>query len=323
MISTFLITPLKVAKRLHTIISPDSSSFGRNWKLFSAKEYANELIYQQLITTKPCMIARFGSTEILCLTNYLGVKKPSEFKSYKSFIKSQTPPWWWEPAIIKQIQQWSGFFPGHIDKIEQFCELILNDIKEVDILGSWLKEERFFQKELQNAKRVILEDMEPFFSPNPWTRALEGKKILVVHPFAETIEQQYQKRELLFENNLLPNFELKTIKAVQSIAGAKTEFNNWFEALESMKTKIDKTDYDICIIGAGAYGFPLAAHVKRTGKKAIHLAGVTQLLFGIKGKRWEQYIVWPYTNLYNEHWVRPGENEKPKNANLVEGACYW
>ena len=90
-----------------------------------------------------------------------------------------------------------------------------------------------------------------------------------------------------------------------------------------MKKEIDKIDYDICIVGAGAYGFPLAAHVKRSGKKAIHLAGVTQLLFGIKGSRWENFIVWPYMNLFNEHWIRPLGIEKPKNANQVEGACYW
>jgi len=53
------------------------------------------------------------------------------------------------------------------------------------------------------------------------------------------------------------------------------------------------------------------------------LAGATQLLFGIKGKRWEEFIVWPYANLFNEHWVRPGIKEKPKNANIVEDACYW
>ena len=53
------------------------------------------------------------------------------------------------------------------------------------------------------------------------------------------------------------------------------------------------------------------------------MAGVTQLLFGIKGKRWEDYVVWPYMNLFNDHWVRPGASEKPKNATVVEGACYW
>lgn len=314
---------LKILRRIYLIINPDSDSFGRNWKMFSSKDYANELIYQKLMDEKPCMIARFGSTEMLCLVNYIGVKYPEKYKNYSSYIKSLTPPWWWEKSAINQIQQWSGFFPGEISHIERFCETMITDIPQIDILGSWLNQESFFANELLNSKKVVLEDLEPFFSLNPWTRALEGKKVLVVHPFAETINEQFLKRKFLFENNLLPDFKLITIKAVQSIAGAKTEFADWFEALDSMKNKIDKTDYDICIIGAGAYGFPLAAHVKRMGKKAIHLAGVTQLLFGIKGKRWERYIVWPYMNLYNENWVRPGENEKPKNAQIVEGACYW
>lgn len=33
-------------------------------------------------------------------------------------------------------------------------------------------------------------------------------------------------------------------------------------------------DYDICLIGYSAYGFPLAAHAKRKGKKAVHLGGI-------------------------------------------------
>ena len=139
----------------------------------------------------------------------------------------------------------------------------------------------------------------------------------------------------IFKNaNILPDFhEIILIKSIQSSGnGDSNKFKNWFEALEYMKAEIDKVDYDICLIGAGAYGFPLAAHVKRTGKKAVHLGGALQLLFGIKGKRWEDpnYGVkaWgiakgSYTNLMNEHWVRPDNNERPKNPEIVEGACYW
>ncbi len=315
--------PLKIARKVYAIFNPDSSSFGRNWKMVSTKDYSNELIYKKLTDEKPCMIARLGAFELDCLVNYLGVNKKELYKSHIGLIKGQTPEWWWKKSLLRSMQTNAGFFPVTVDKIEKYCELMIADISQVDILGSWLKHESFFSQELINAKRVVLEDIEPFFLSNPWTRAFEGKKVLVIHPFSETIEQQYLKRELLFENNLLPRFELKTIKAVQSIAGEITEFRDWFEALESMKNKIDATDYDICIIGAGAYGFPLAAHIKRMGKKSIHLGGATQLLFGIKGKRWEEYIVYPYTNLYNEHWVRPEENEKPKNAQVVEGACYW
>jgi hypothetical protein len=312
---------LKIIKKIYFILSHKEPAFGRNWKMFSNKIYANDLIYEYLVSEKPCMIARFGSTEMLCLTNYLGVKN-KEVKRI-DFIKGKSLMWWWEPGTINQLQICAGFFPANVENVEKFCEIMLNAIPEVDILGSWLKEETYFTKQLTNSKRVVLEDIEPFFTSNPWTRALEGKKVLVVHPFAETIERQFQKKELIFEDGLLPNFELKTLKAVQSIAGEHTEFADWFEALEWMKMQIDKIDYDICILGCGAYGFPLAAHIKGKGKKAVHLAGVTQLLFGIKGKRWEEFIVWPYKNLFNSHWVRPGQTETPSNAVKVEGACYW
>jgi hypothetical protein len=312
---------LKILRKGYSKIFSVSTISGRNWTMFSNKEYSNSLIYDYLNSDQPCMIARFGSTEMLCLVNYLGVKNSN--KNYLDFIKGRSSPWWWEESTINQMQSWSGFFPNDVNLIEQFCELMMQDIKEIDVLGSWLNQEILFSKELVESKRIILEDMEPFFSLNPWTRALKGKKVLIVHPFAETINEQYKKRNLLFSNDLLPEFDLKTIKAVQSVAGEPTGFNDWFEALEFMKSQISAVDFDICIIGCGAYGLPLAAHVKRLGKKSIHLAGATQLLFGIKGKRWEQFIVWPYTNLFNRHWVRPAKNEKPTNAVVVEGACYW
>lgn len=312
---------LKGVRKIYRKLNHVPETNGRNWKMFSNKEYANNIISELLINEKPCMIARFGSTEMLCLINYLGVKQNN--KTWSEYIMGKIPAWWWEPNVIEQLQKWSGFFPGSIDKVEQFCELIIKDIPQVDLLGSWLLGEKYFKKELTGCRKVVLEDLEPFFTTNPWTRVLAGKKVLVVHPFAETIEMQYKKRKLLFDNDLLPAFDLKIVKAVQSIAGEKTEHKDWFAALKWMQDEIDKIAYDIAIVGCGAYGFPLAAHIKRSGKKAIHLAGVTQLLFGIKGKRWEEFIVWPYTNLFNEHWVYPGEKEKPKNANVVEGACYW
>jgi glycerol-3-phosphate dehydrogenase len=53
------------------------------------------------------------------------------------------------------------------------------------------------------------------------------------------------------------------------------------------KKRSTKKDYDVALIGCGAYGLPLASHVKRKGKQSIHLGGGLQLLFGIKGKRWD------------------------------------
>jgi hypothetical protein len=316
---------LKIFRKIYLIIDPTSNAFGRNLKMFPMKDYSNELIYENLLSDKPVMIARFGSNEIACMINYLGVSNPESFKSISGFIKGKTPLWWWNKSTINQMGIGAGFFPTEIDPIEKFCKLMIEDITYVDILGSYLKEEQFFNDELKNANRVVLEDLEPMFARRPWTWALEGKNILVIHPFTETIEEQYKKRELLFENNLLPEFNLITLKAVQSVAGSKTEYKDWFKALDSMKAQIDEIDFDICIIGCGAYGLPLAAHVKRLGKKAIHLGGATQLLFGIKGRRWvdNPVLFYPYINLFNEHWVYPLEINRPKDASKVEDACYW
>lgn len=314
---------LKSLKHIHTLVKPESSRFGRNWQMFSNKEYASTLISKALLSDKPTMIARLGSTELQCMMNYIGVKYPDKYKSIKGYVTNQTPPWWWNPASISQMQKCAGFFPTRIDKIEQFCELMIADLSNVDILGSWLKQESFFAEELVHSKKVVLEDLEPFFTKNPWTKALEGKKVLVVHPFVETIKSQFKRRDMLFENGMLPTFELDVIPAVQSIAGQKTEFEDWFVALDSMKEQIAKKYFDICILGCGAYGFPLASFVKDLGKKSFHLGGVTQLLFGIKGKRWEQFIIYPYSNLFNEYWVRPSQSEMPSKAESVEGGCYW
>lgn len=161
----------------------------------------------------------------------------------------------------------------------------------------------------------------------PWTSALEGKKVLVVHPFAASIERQYAtNRTKIFQNlpieNILPEFELITLKAVQTLGDSTSEFKDWFEALDYMVNQCRQIDFDVAIIGCGAYGFPLAAEIKRMGKIAVHLGGATQVLFGIRGGRWDAYDG-VYAEMMNEYWVRPSDEEKIKDSDKIENGCYW
>ena len=64
-------------------------------------------------------------------------------------------------------------------------------------------------------------------------------------------------------------------------------FKDRFEALDYMYKEALKIDFDIAVIGCGAYGICLASMLKNAGKQAFHLGGITQLWFGIKGKRWD------------------------------------
>ncbi len=293
---------------------------------------ASNIIYNLLVKDNPCMIARFGNNEFTALVNYLGVNSPHH--SIWRYIKGEQPAWWWNKNNMNQMQRCAGFFPSTEENMQRFGELMMEDMKQLDVLGSWIYNESVVADYIKQAKYVHLRLLEPFWAKEPWTRALHGKRVLVVHPFVPIIEKQYQeRRQKLFENqDVLPEFHLQTIQAVQSLGGDSNGFADWFQALDWMKHEIDRCDYDIALIGCGAYGFPLAAHVKRQGKKAVHLGGSLQLLFGIIGRRWEDpnygVKVWKipvgsYSRLINEYWVRPGDVGKSRNAQEVEGACYW
>ena len=295
------------------------------------QETVSKLLFDTLVSKEPCMIARFGANELATCVNYLGVKNPQ--RNIIGYIKGSTLPWWWNKNHIEEnMYNCAGFFPSTIEKIEQFCELMLEDMKLVDILGSWLPQEKNFENQISKAFKVPLIFLDPYWSKIPWTSVLKGKKVLVIHPFDKTINSQYKKRKLLFKTKVvLPEFKLITIKAVQSLGGSN-EFGSWFDALDYMKEEIDKIDFEVCLIGAGAYGFPLAAYIKRIGKKAFHLGGSLQLLFGIKGSRWENenYAAaqleekGKYSALLdNPNWVYPSDEDKPINYKMVENGCYW
>lgn len=295
----------------------------------SDKDKIQQIIYAKIVEGKPLMVARIGSVECDVLENikYTFFEKRSNLK----FICWKGQPNFLNPFLIPRFGMNAGFFPiDDIGALKRFYQLMLGNMLQVDILGSWLPNEVYFSKELKSAIKIDRERMTPLLTKNPWTKALEGKNVLVVSPFAESIRKQYERRELLFPDdpNILPCFNLKVLKAVQTAGGGDIGFEDWFDALKYMEDEIDKSDYDVALLGCGAYGFPLAAHCKEMGKQAIHLGGVLQLLFGIKGKRWETdpgYIhIHPYLPTYcNEYWIRPSEDETPKGSAEVENNCYW
>lgn len=286
-------------------------------------QHANEVITKAINTHTPLMVARLGAVEASCIGIYKSMH--STENRALNYILGKAEAFWWEENSMSLMANNAGFFPAEPAMLERFSSLMLEDMAEVDILGSWLWQEKLFAGELQNATRIGLSDLEPYNHDDPWSLSLEGKRVLVIHPFTESISQQYSKRHLIFKDSpVLPEFDLLTLRAVQSIANTQTGYKNWFDALEHMKDQIAAVDFDVAIIGCGAYGFPLAAHVKRIGKKGIHLGGATQTLFGIKGKRWEtKKTHGRVADMMNEHWVRPQVSETPQGIKSIEDGCYW
>lgn len=315
-------------KRIPTVIRAyflDKTNIQRNRIIpeqSNVKRYVGQLILscneaQNAIRTliasgEPCCIARLGGNELFSMSCF----------EFEIDIKKE--------KAIDQLCVCGGFFPNDPSYGHRFNECMKDACGQVDFLGVFASrfEDYYIRKYVPKSVQITrLFDLDPWKCPeNPWSNVLKGKKVLVIHPLAELIQKQYRKRESLYiDTEILPEFELKTLKAVQTVAGTKDErFSDWFEALEWMFQEAMKVDFDIAIIGCGAYGFPLAAKLKNAGKQAFHLGGATQLLFGIKGKRWVESDKYAYVQRFmNDEWVFPSEMDKPRNAENVEGACYW
>lgn len=268
-------------------------------------------IEQIILDGKPALVSRFGSNEAICTAEAIGI----EIGARKHFSKK----------TMFSIYRNAGVFPCNEEFLFKYGMISKEAAEKVDFLGVWdtRMQNYLINKVCRKGIDITwLGNLEPYYSKTPWTAALKGKKILVIHPFKKTIEEQYNKRTLLFENpDMLPEFELSVVKAVQTIAYEKDErFQDWAEALDYMFNEAKKVDFDVAIVGCVAYGMPLAAKLKDYGKVAIHLGGATQLMFGIKGRRWDNQ---PAGKLYNDYWVRPSKEETPESFKTVENACYW
>ena len=272
----------------------------------------NDCIAWHLEKGEPFAAGRFGANELSIVI---------------SFLRGRGCGWYYNKKQTELFCNNAGFFPKNPLLFNEFAELMISTCANIDFIGVWdLPMEDYIIRNymLKTGEIAPLRALEPWYvQDNPWTWQLKGKRVLVVHPFVNSIKEQYQKRKMLFpEGDFLPEFELKLIPAIQTSGGERDErFKNWFTALDYMHQKIMNETFDIAILGCGAYGFPLAVKIKEMGRQAIHMGGATQLLFGIKGKRWDNHPI--VSRLYNENWIRPRENEYLKNMNQIENGCYW
>jgi hypothetical protein len=269
-------------------------------------EHGSKVLKTRIESGEPFAAIRIGAVEMGALNNYEKI-----LLGYQKTFK---------PSVRMSMKQNAGFFPTTDKQLTFFAKHFFKEANKTDVLGiSGIHMESYmYQRYLFHADVIPYEAFEPL--RGDWIQALAGKRVMVVSPFAEDIEKQYKKRHQLFPAGVLPDFTLMTVKAVQTIADAyDPRYTTWFDALDAMKVDIMKHDFDIALIGAGAYGSHLCWFVKSMQRQAIQTGGATQTMFGMIGKRWEnrshvsQYI--------NPHWIRP--SVKPLGAEKVEQGAYW
>lgn len=301
------------------------SSFG-NRPIFN-DDYGNNIIADKVKIGEPFCFGRIGMSEMMVLYNHL------RGNSWDTPVLTPTV------SVRHQARFMGGLYPPTDGMLNRFCEYYLSRIKEVDMYGTWVQSagyghlgESALCQDYVNPSAVLTTMNPPisFDRENPWTLELKGKTLLVAHPFSESIESQAKNLKNIWSGKAVfpDDVKIKTLKVPLYDYLIEPEFPDWFSALEDMKRKMENTQFDVLIVGAGFWGVPLALHAKKIGKIGLHTAGATQLLFGIRGKRWDgnkQY----QEQFFNEHWVRPLPKETPApkfeeyKEFFHEGGCYW
>ena len=270
-------------------------------------EDANRHIHDLIVSGQPLLISRIGHTEGRIVGEWL----------FRGGHYGQ--------LTHKQAHQNAGIFPVEGSLLTRFSEIYSAALLDVDLLGFWQTsyQARWLASLPKRPLLAPLESLEPYFHPQPWSSALAGRRVLVVHPFARSIASQYrQHRQSLFTSpEILPEFELDVLAPPQTLAPATGGYADWQDALETVISQALARPFDVALLGCGAYGLPLGAAIKRAGRQAIHLGGSLQLLFGIRGRRWDDLP--SFQPLFNHDWVRPSAEETPQRAEAVDAGCYW
>ena len=288
-------------------LSLEKQRYRHLWDRQLSHDAANEVIAHLLLDCKPCLVGRIGHTEGRIVGEHL-------------FRGSRYGRVTW-----RQAHQNAGIFPVTPQLLSKVAAIYVESIAQSDLLGFWqtTHQARLLSDHYPDIPLAPLPALEPYRHALPWSAALKHRRVLVVHPFASSIQRQFQlNRFAIFDNpNVLPEMDLQVLAPPQTLAPLTGGYATWLEAFAHLKETVLQQDFDVALLGCGAYGLPLGAAIKATGRQAIHLGGALQVLFGIRGRRWEQLP--EISALMNDNWVRPTQQETPASASRVDEGCYW
>jgi hypothetical protein len=302
---------------------------------------------KHILNPKPIMIGKIGSTELRLIHQFFLIVINNQLDDFT-------------PDIKREGCNVSGLYPSSKEGFLIFIKAYLDALKSINIMASWNDnilqiEEYVWNNIIINSKKdqtdetdetdktlglVELTTLESFYTePNYWWQNLyENKTILVISPFVKSIQTQLDlsKRDKVWTGKWKgfwsKNITFKYIKFAHpyyiSSEEDKAKYPKTLELLmQKYQNEIDKLgDFDIALVGTGAYSILLCDYIKRVKKKnAFHLGGGLQMMFGVYGHRWEpSFNKSPFLKDYmNEHWIRPLAEEIPPMYQEQENGAYF
>jgi hypothetical protein len=283
----------------------------------------SSVIYQTILKSldegKGALIGRHGTIELTTMLLY----------EHTNTLDKQRLP---------ILEKNAGIFPKTQEAVTEWIKAYREASESADVMAAgWYAplakaELHFLEKIAPSVHLAPLRALEPYYLPDDacWMRALEDQSVAVVSSFTSSMSTQlpYRKDIWIDRPNMLPtSVKWSFVRSYYSPALAKGRchwqdgINSWKDAVDYLEASVLQTGAKICLIGCGGLAMPLAARLKQKGVICIVLGGAIQILFGIKGKRWEKH---PFiSTLFTEEWIYPRDDEIPNGSEEVEGGCYW
>ena len=181
--------------------------------------------------------------------------------------------------------------------------------------------------------RLYLRNLEPYYvTPElRWSNYLAEKKVAIINSFANTCEEQTYLHKAIWGDDaesLLPSSTIWVpIQTYYSPALGNgnaqwdSKIRNYEDAVNNVVNRCISENVNIAIIGCGGLCMIIGSKLKNRGLQCIVMGGATQILFGIKGKRWINHSI--ISKFFNDAWVYPPDTCKPFGYKDIEGGCYW
>ena len=259
-----------------------------------------------------CLLGKLGTTELLAL-------EFSDRRIQPPFPKNST---WERPA--QRLFTTAGVFPIEKREFESFLEHYRESLRHLDGVFLWQTEPLLAAYEratvgaiLPNARHLNGLTLSPCLVPY-----LSRLRWLVVSPFVRTMKSQLPRLGRLHPPGRGDWRETarrcEFIACPQLASVTASPYPSWSKGLADLRQKILRAgDFDVLIVGAGAWSLPLLLAAKERGKIGIHMGGTTQNIFGIKGGRWDNH------GIYTRDWIRPCPEETPAGRFRMENGSYW
>lgn len=236
------------------------------------------------------------------------------------------------PSYLKRLR---GIKISSTESLIKFSQATMSAFSKCEMLGlyeSWGYEyvefseshKYFIDTYAKTRKNIWMRafDVYNYIHDSPWTLALRGKRVLIISSFAESIREKIPIRKEIYGIDLLPECEVTAILPPQTQLGNPSqefdiELNIFFKSLDDIRDT-----YDYALVSAGGYSAIICDYIFRGGKSSIYVGASLQMMFGIKGGRWDKYSS-DIIKLYeNDSWSRPKISEHPAGIRTFSDTVY-